>query len=231
MRPWTVEQSLLTEALRRGIGIFACDEPIVISSNKVTLGTDVRGKECVTWVIQKPPDAMGVIGQPGVTTSSWLNTETFMKSWDAILAADSKIWKKDFLVKADPDAVLFPDRLRKHVSSKVGQPVMYLNCNYNGQPKLFGSLEIYSKEAMDRYRKKKSMCIDGLPWHGWGEDLYMSVCMKDVLGVTGVNDFALVGDHRCVNAPCTDTWRAAFHPFKDVGSYVACWSASTNNWR
>merc|ERR1711972_804269 len=59
----------------------------------------------------------------------------------------------------------------------------------------------------------------------WGEDTYFRKCM-DMLGVGMIADFQLVGDGRCMGAPCTDPWRAAFHPFKDVGGWLWCYNQS-----
>jgi hypothetical protein len=226
MRPNTSEQQLITQQLKKNIGIFACDDYIVVSSAKVKLGTDFYGEDVVTWMNPPPSNQIGDLNQQGVTTNSWLNTITFMVAFDTIMSdSEGRVWEKDFVAKVDPDAVFFPDRLRNHVKAHVGQPVFYLNCQNAGQGKLYGALEIYSKQAMMRYHKDSHRCKTELQWQGWGEDLFFSRCMQ-MLGVQGVADFNLVGDDRCMRAPCTDSWRAAFHPFKDFGSWIQCWHAS-----
>ncbi|CAK0900519.1 unnamed protein product [Prorocentrum cordatum] len=44
----------------------------------------------------------------------------------------------------------------------------------------------------------------------------------DHIHVTRVNDFELVGDNSCTGAVCSDSMSAAFHPFKDVKTWVDC---------
>jgi hypothetical protein len=223
-----VEQELITEQLRTRASIFACDETVVVSSESLNLGKNQYGQDVWTWKNPPPSNAVGNLSKQGVTTNSWLNTMTFMLAFDTIMNdKEGRIWKRDFLVKVDPDAVFFPDRLRKHVMAKAGQAVYYLNCAQGGGNKLYGALEVYSKEAMEMYRNGNGLCKTRLQWHGWGEDLFMSQCMK-MLGVEGVADLTLVGDERCMRASCYDQWRAAFHPYKDVGSWMWCWRASTH---
>jgi hypothetical protein len=227
MRPNTPEQDLVTEQLKRNIGIFACDDAIVVSSAKVRIGTNAYGEEVTTWKNPPPSNRIGNLNQAGVTTNSWLNTVTFMVAFDTIMAdSEGRLWKKDFLAKVDPDAVFFPHRLREHVKAQVGQPAFYLNCLDGGQGKLYGALEVFSKQAMKIYQDHSHRCKSELHWKGWGEDLFISKCMQ-MLGVQGVADFTLVGDGRCMHAACTDPWRAAFHPFKDIGSWMWCWHQSS----
>jgi hypothetical protein len=225
MRPYTGEEWLLRDHLKGNVGIFACDDTIVISSMLVNLGQDAYGNNVTTWVNPPTSNAMGNLAQPGVTTNSWLNTLTFMVAFETILNdADGRIWRTDFFAKVDPDAVFFPDRLRNHVKAHVGQPVFYINCVPD---KLYGALEVYSKEAMGLYKNNLWRCKNGMGWQGWGEDTYFSSCMR-MLGVQPIYDFTLVGDNRCMAAPCSDPWRAAFHPFKDKSSWWGCWHASTH---
>jgi hypothetical protein len=228
MRPDTPEQELVIEQLKRGVGIFACDESIVISSKTVNLGRNSYGDDVITWANPPPSNQIGDLSDQGVTTNSWLNTVTFIVAFDTILSdSQGRVWQKDFLVKVDPDAVFFPDRLRGHVKAQVGKPVFYHNCLVGGQGKLYGALEVFSKQAMETYHRENHRCKSELHWKGWGEDLFMSKCML-LLGAQGIDDFTLVGDARCMHAPCTDTWRAAFHPFKDLSSWLWCYHQSDN---
>merc|ERR1712228_1044623 len=99
----------------------------------------------------------------------------FMVAFDTILKDTvGRVWKNDFLVKVDPDAVYFPDRMRQHVKAHVGQAVFFQNCLNGGVAKLYGALEVYSKEAMQMYEPGQGSCRNKLNWHGWGEDMYMS---------------------------------------------------------
>lgn len=210
--------------LKHRIGIFGCDETIVISSINVSLGKNWKGDEVVTWVNPVSNVGMGNLAAPGVTTNSWLNTQIFITAFATILAdTEKRVWHNDWLIKADPDAVFFSSRMRVHLKKHNGHAAYLVNCNSGGW-KLYGSIEAFSKQAMGRYNDHAKKCLR-LPWHGWGEDSYMQHCM-DMLQVRAIPDFALVGDARCSYAPCSDQWRAAFHPFKDVGGYMNCYKSS-----
>jgi hypothetical protein len=228
MRRWTPEEGIIKTQLRNGIGIFACDDTVVISTDRVLLGNDKRGKPVYAWSNPAPPNVMGSLDK-GATTSSWLNTQVFMEAFHT-LVTDSKgrIWHHDWLIKADPDAVIFPDRLKWRLFAHTGQATYLVNCQTETW-RLFGAVEAFTKEAMTRYRQNEGKCKN-LPWHGWGEDTYMQKCM-DSLGVPAFPDFTLVGDSRCSYAPCSDHSRPSFHPFKDVGSWMSCWHQSTSPWR
>jgi hypothetical protein len=233
MRHNTPEETLIKMQLKHSISIFACDETVVISADKVKLGTDRIGKDVWTWKNPAPSGEVGNLAAPGVTTNSWLNTQVFITAFSTLMS-DSKerLWQYEWLVKADPDAVFFPDRIRNHLRDHTGQATYFVNCNMGGW-KLFGSIEAFSKEAMRRYQDGQGTCST-LDWHGWGEDSYMQHCM-DALGVPATPDFNLVGDSRCSWAACSDKLRVAFHPFKDLNSWANCWRQSTglplDEWR
>lgn len=217
------ERELIGQQWEKRMSIFACDDFAVIAQKQLSLGKDECGNDIMTWVNDLPSVPMGKIGQPGVTTSSYLNTQTFLIAWDTLMNS-GKLWDRDFVVKVDPDCVFFPDRLREHTLAYKGQNVFFLNCGMNGG-KLFGALEVISVPAMRIYQGQVSTCQSKLPWKGWGEDLYMEQCLK-MIQVTAASDFNLVGDNRCRGAPCSDTSRVAYHPFKDTAAYETCYEQS-----
>jgi hypothetical protein len=221
----TPEEDLIKVQLRNSIGIFACDETIAMAAKKVYLGKDRENNDFMTMDIPSPDATMGDLSQPGVTTNSWLNTQVFISALHKITYdVNQRVWNNDWLIKADPDAVLFPDRLRVHLLPHTGAAQYIVNCNFGGV-KLFGAVEAYTKQAIGRYKDNFQKC-NKMPWHGWGEDSFMQNCM-DSLGVHAVQDFKVVGDARCTYAPCSDTARAAYHPFKDVQGWLGCYKEST----
>lgn len=224
MQPRGPENSLVVGQLSNNASIFACNEYTVVSPERMLLGMDECGAEVWTLVNPAPVDHLGHIGlEPGVTTNSFLNALTFIHAWNLLTAGD-KLWRNDWTVKADPDAVFFPDRLRGHVRAHTGRATYLLNCYWANAAKLFGALEVFSKQAMQLYQAGQSRCRT-LKWHGWGEDLYIQKCME-LLGAEAFNDFDLVGDNRCKAAACTDDRVVAYHPFKDPASYWACYAQS-----
>jgi len=213
----------MKDQLRKRAGIFSCNDFAVISDHNESLGWGNKGcGKVYTWVNRVSPVALGVYGQPGVTTSSWLNTQVFILAWDTLMGS-GKLWKHDWVIKVDPDAVFLADRLRGRLATMGGGSRYLLNCNYNG-PKIFGALEVFSTPAIADYHARADQCKN-LPWHGWGEDSYMEKCMQS-LGALGIQDFSLVGDERCGFAPCSDGSRVAFHAFKSVPAWDGCWNTA-----
>jgi len=228
MQPHGPEVKLMKSQFARRAGIFGCNDQVVFChGGNVTLGALDNG---VFKTLHIPKVAMkkGNVAIPGQMTNSWLNVELFTKVFDAMLH-DGRFWMYDWVVKVDPDAVFFPDRLRKHVeplTSHKGPGTVYIrNCGVNPWIHLMGAIEVFSKPAMQKYFDEKWKCESQLSWGGWGEDYYMEHCMNH-LGIEYVNDYKLLGQAGCEFAPCTDSWRAAFHPFKDPDSWWQCWERS-----
>uniref|UniRef100_A0A7S4W758 Apple domain-containing protein n=1 Tax=Alexandrium monilatum TaxID=311494 RepID=A0A7S4W758_9DINO len=215
------EVALVQSQLAKRASIFSCNDFAVISVANMSLGKDSCGKDVWTWYnpsLRSVP--MGTLDfSHGVTTNSWLNTGTFINAWDMLMKSPN-IWHHAWILKADPDAVLLADRVRQHMAPHSG-PSYVLNCNFEGQMKIFGAVEVFSVPAISAYKQRPWLCKN-LPWHGWGEDMYMQKCME-ALGIPSVVDLNLVGDARCQYRPCQDGGVAAFHPFKDVGGYWNCW--------
>jgi len=220
------EERLLKTQLMKRCSIFQCEESAILSSERYKLGSAEWG-DVWTWKTNAAAVVKGKYGKHGQKTDSFLNTPQFILAWD-VLIESKRIWNFDFIVKVDPDAVFLADRLRKEVKAYSGQAVYFTNCGkWASGNKLYGSLEVFSKEAIHAYSEKVDDC-KALPWKGkWGEDYYMQQCMDKVLKVRAVHSDNLVADKRCVWAKCTDWRKVAFHPFKEVVTYFDCWGQAT----
>jgi len=217
--------------IQKQIGIAACERFVVLSGERIYLGQGHKwdngtAVDVWSWVNPAKPVAMGNL-QAGDDTNSFKNTEIFINAW-RILISSKALEGTDWAVKADPDAVFFPERLRKHVKkfswgTQTKTPMYFKNCNFHGA-KLYGALEVFNAAAMKELSKRMSECLQ-LPWRGWGEDEFIDKCMER-LGAQAKNDFTLVGDHRCMSAECEDTWRASFHDYKSELTYLDCWNRS-----
>jgi len=229
MKPGGPEQTLIEFQLKKRASIFACEDFAVISSKKVNIGKGDLG-DVITWYNPTPTATIGQLGANGVTTNSFLNTEVFIIAWTTLLKSE-QLEGHDFVVKADPDAVFFPDRLVGHVQAYKGQKVYFPNCNLfqdapPAGPKLYGALEVFSKQAIDLMKGAGAeRCKNEMNWHGWGEDYFMQSCMM-LLGAQGIADYNLVGDHRCIPAGCEDYHRVAFHDFKDPKKWNECFETA-----
>jgi len=231
MRTGGYEVPLVRAQHANRVGIFDCDEYAVYSNGGV-----MQIENLITIPLPAPSVKKGNFNVPGTTTDSWLNTLIFMEAW-AMIVEDGTWWNHEWTVKVDPDAVFFPDRLRELLliaTPDPGEKPRYVgNCDrsWHSEPatlKLFGSLEIYSRDAVGSYKAFGARCKSELNWKGWGEDFYMQRCME-MLGALPVNGTSLLADKRCKPAPCTDSTKVAFHDFKDVQSYFDCWGQSRIN--
>lgn len=229
MTPGGYETGLVATQYRKRASIFNCDGFAVLSA--------ADGAEIGPLDVIKIPDTdggseKGVFDNGRVTTNSFLNSQVFVQAWGVVLG-QTRAASMDWVAKVDPDAVFFPERLRRRVAEHMaggGETVFYVNCNKAFGPddepiKLYGSLEVFSQGAMRAFQEQKHRCEDELDWHGWGEDYYMSHCM-DLIGVARVEDFDSFSDKRCNSASCDDATKVSFHDFKDEGSWFSCWEAS-----
>eukprot|EP00413_Alexandrium_margalefii_P005296 CAMPEP_0204522868 /NCGR_PEP_ID=MMETSP0661-20131031/6550_1 /ASSEMBLY_ACC=CAM_ASM_000606 /TAXON_ID=109239 /ORGANISM="Alexandrium margalefi, Strain AMGDE01CS-322" /LENGTH=133 /DNA_ID=CAMNT_0051528557 /DNA_START=55 /DNA_END=452 /DNA_ORIENTATION=+ len=132
-----------------------------------------------------------------------------MHLWEAIKINGH--WEKhDWTVKADPDAVVLPSRIRTHLAKATGPNNYVVNCNkYPGNPAfpmIFGAFEAYSKPSLTTYfNGGDARCKNELHWQPWGEDYFMHHCMKH-LNVQEYDDFGILSDKRCTGANCMDGW-------------------------
>jgi len=226
-RPSGDEFEMVKSQASRRIGIFACSDSAVVSSAKLDLG--VAGK---SYVI----DDMQAVVMPWGAANTWV----FVKAWDAILVGG--LWKKhDWVVKADPDAVLFPDRLLRFLSQVPRDVLIAHNGSRWGRRGLFlqncqvglsmrGSLEVISRLGVETYSEHTLECQAKNNPSGSGEDGYMYACWS-MLGVGKYTLPGLIQDQYCsagstVPPNCQDGWPAAFHPLKHAWNWNNCWQTS-----
>jgi len=228
-RPDGYEPGLVKEQVKRGAGIFACDDFDVFSIHgdvplgRTPAGRDVRTVHCV------PHD----VGRSKDNTAG--NTEIFLNAWDAVKARDS--WGSyGWTIKMDPDAVLVPNRLRVHIMSAgadgMKKGVFFRTCNVHPKnpdyPMMLGALEAISRKALDTFFRDGDQCQHWLPMADYGEDLFITKCLQR-LDVSALDDYSLVGDDRCDRSlACWDHTFAAFHAFKNVVDWVKCWEDTFN---
>merc|ERR1719382_2008803 len=166
MMPKSMEEALIKSQVKKRFGIFACNDYAIISKEKRWIGQDECDEDVWTWKENLPVPKRGhcnaAAGQTTGCTNSFLNAGIFMIAWDSLMSS-GVMWKSDWIVKADPDAVLFVDRLRHHMLGTTGDDAglvqnptfvagnqkFFTTCwyNSNGGGLLYGSLEVFTKQA------------------------------------------------------------------------------------
>jgi len=225
MRTEGYEVTIMQGQLNYSIGIFACDEAAVFSTDGGwTLGEGPDG----------PVKTIGVENAVIKTTMDGTagNAKLFSNMWDKVME-DGRWRNHAWTIKADPDAVLVPERIRWHVSAHTGEKVYVLNCNkVPGSPNfpmMFGSVEIFAFGAMDTYFTGRDACKQSMgQWlESWGEDYYMGKCM-DLIKVGRISDFGVVGDSVCTGVDCNNPGVGGFHAFKSWSAWSLCHQQTVN---
>jgi len=207
----TYEGDIMKNQLNKQIGIFACDLFSLFSSDPEKVLGDSRDGE-LSWEHFDPaPVGVSTDGTAG-------NTGLFMNVWEAVRYG-GKYNLCDWTLKADPDAVVMPDRMRVHIQH-MPQGSFLNNCPKFSDSPLFGSVEVISRGALDKYYANEVMCRS-MPWGGWGEDKWITKCLSSE-GAQSQMDAGMVGDALCMGQNCGDG-KAAYHPLKSVGVWMSCW--------
>lgn len=220
------EPALVQAQFNEKASIFACDEFAVFREGAAAH----LGNGFFTSTIPPLAGTTGKYGTPGQTTNSWLNAGTFMQVWDAV-NSDGRFRRYDWTVKVDPDTVFLANRLRRVLAphttrnpnnSPQGHGFYLRNCARYPDIQMLGSFEVFSQKAVETYLSGKLRCVQKLHWQGWGEDYFVQHCL-DMLGVSHIEIFNILGDANCAAAACSDASQVALHPYKVVGDYLKCW--------
>jgi hypothetical protein len=233
---------LLRTNLFLGSSIFGCEAYRVYS-------------DVATWISPDQVNTVQVFDPTGNDfhfekrkhMGTWVNAGIFIQVWKAI--QKEGIWKsKDYTVKADPETVFLPMRLRaKLENQKVTDNGIYFeNCPYVAYG-FFGALEVISQTAVSKYLDNLDDCKSSLNWKGheklygnqaWGEDLFAQKCM-DMHGVDKIEGYDLMVDGNCeAHRPesekknkkwkpdCASTQTPALHRFAKSQEYFDCLKAT-----
>jgi len=204
-------------------GIFGCDETAVFCTGPLTVGEGHEAVDAIRF-------ADAPVGRSRDGTAG--NALLFMHVWDAV-SREGRWMSSDWTVKADPDAVILPDRLRDHLRPHGAKSTFMRNCNAvpssPDYPEMYGALEAISRKALGTYLAQKARCDAGLDWASLGEDVYLQKCLI-YLGIPGDVDLKIVGDNLCTGATCYDSAVAGFHPFKTREDWKGCWGSALGLW-
>lgn len=220
------EVSLAKAQLLYHASIFECNKFDVFSLTKELLGDGPDG-EVYTTIVPGPGAVVKQISRDGAPpTRVIVNAPLFSRIWDQVNKLE-RFFDADWIVKADADAVFLPERLRPHLAWKnINRDalVWFKNCQATSWSTLQGPLEVFSHGAIDSFFKNKWKCSMDESTNG-AEDWFMAHCLE-AQGIQGTVDTELLNDNYCHNdiQVCDCSWgdRSAYHPCKDVPSYLNC---------
>jgi hypothetical protein len=235
MQPATHEESLILWQANEGASIFACDEAAVYSN---------VSRELMPGLMTTKIDTTQKRGKAGEFVE---NARIFFDVWDAVVA-NGRYKKHDWTVKVDPDCVFFPHRIHDELNSRLEDgrrdAGVYIS---SGKP-----LEVLSVAAVDAWGEgwqtcanvfigmcdrehkldshvENSLCERGARW----ELTFLNQCLQNVLYSRRVDRFDLLLDERTTTGEtrsplrngfeCNNERAAAFHPYKSVSKYEACY--------
>jgi len=227
IQPTGYEPDLIKKVYQSRVGLFHCDGYAIYSNTALSLGPGLS-----TIVIE----GLDLKADYGGEFHTALNNDIFLAVWRKVIV-DKAFENYAWSIKVDADCVIFPSRIKKHLAGHVANAEgsntgLYIN---NCQFGLHGPLEVLSRKAvevwgtgMDRCVKHFNKVCNG--FCGWGEDMFLDQCLWKVLGVKRDDDDELLVEDHCAPPPdwasCKDGAHAAFHPFKSVDSWVACYQGA-----
>lgn len=228
MQRGSYEEELLRFQYAENASIFVCDAWAVYSNRTIRAGH--HGQPFPTTAV-----GANLSVDMGGAYNTALNSLVFIAVWRKVIE-ERRHHKHDWLVKVDPDAVFFSDRLREVLVDHKG--VGYVsNCKYG----LHGPIEVLSRAAVhtlekdyerSRHGSRPERCVRGVDITVWGEDYFLDQCLKGVHGVSHSLDDRLMCESHC---DCPDwywckhaTKWVTFHPFKRVDWYRQCMANALN---
>lgn len=219
------ERSLIEWQFEKKISIFACDGYEVYSSEEINI-TD----ELVTAKVDSDLKC-----EKGGEFGTALNTDIFFEVWKKVVN-DADYADFDWTVKADPDAVFFPERLKtvlmQHPVAEGG--VYLVNCPRG----LHGPVEVLSREAVEKLFYGWEQCKEHFLQlcNGdcqWGEDMFADQCLNTVLNVRCEHDDRILIEDACdppagwLDCPPSLGGVVSLHPFKTPERYEECMTHSS----
>jgi len=220
--PRGTESILLAKQHAAQVGIFACEEHLVVTNEtslRAQFAPDSRSKTLRLSIINEP-----LFTPIGGKYNTALHTPIFIKAWHAVFK-DAKYEDHEWTLKLDPDAVFVPHRVRlllvRHQCGGHACSPRYIS---NFGKDLHGPVEVLNKQAMQVYALGKDRCKSNLDYSDKNEDGFLRLCL-DLLGIIHDAEPTLLSDWHTVDGAepsACDTVHAVFHPFKEWEFYHTC---------
>jgi len=163
-------------------------------------------------------------GGPEGMPPTALNAPIFEKVWETVIQ-DGHFRAYDWIVKADPDTMFIPDRIRQIIRAlpedvPLDSGVLLKNCKLG----LHGPIEVLSRRALEIYSGGNQGCD-----RPGQEDVFIESCLTS-LGVYEHMQENVLAEGDCIRGDFypNPTWyfcnsnHASFHPLKSVDQWRDC---------
>jgi len=219
-------KELLKHQSSKMLGVFGCDDYLVISSEETDLQ---HGHKTV-------PISHDLLAH---RKGMFKNKDLFLLVWKQV-KLNGKYKDVDWIVKVDPDTVLLPNRLRERLAGKSHaqkRATFYANCaaEVDVQAKehkhfMYGPLEVFSHAAILAYFDGEEKCKNEVEN---GQDMWEERYMTHCLLLLGADmnphlSLNLLKDPHCDNSDaepdCTSGAAAFHHDFTSPDAYDKCWA-------
>lgn len=232
MRSWGHELALMKQQRNKSVGIFGCDEAMVLSEKEVVLSDE-------------PLQTTVVISHHLMSKGAGLfeNHELFLMVWKQV-ERDGRWSTSDWTLKIDPDAVFLPQRLRVRLgggSHSRTHATFYANCAgrtdiqiQDRDQFMYGPIELFSQAAVKTLfgglgRCRQELKEGEMRW----EERFITKCLEK-LGVP-LNPYMnlnLLSDPHCSDGgsenktPACSSNAVCFHQLKTPEDYLTCLETS-----
>mmetsp|Transcript_115650 Transcript_115650/g.338265 ORF Transcript_115650/g.338265 Transcript_115650/m.338265 type:complete len:298 (-) Transcript_115650:40-933(-) len=161
---------------------------------------------------------VGMEGYPAENpkTFSASNTPIFKQAWRALFATGARK-RYDWVVKVDPDTILFPDRLRTILRGYHPEEMAVLFDGGDLCKTGMGGIVVLSRTVVDVFEKFADFFLN-VPVQR--EDGLLSAITDKMLHAKVIKEPNLVLNP--VLHGCHASWKAAYHPFKAVWFAKQC---------
>mmetsp|Transcript_4323 Transcript_4323/g.7590 ORF Transcript_4323/g.7590 Transcript_4323/m.7590 type:complete len:715 (-) Transcript_4323:70-2214(-) len=222
IQPTGQEPELVKWQRLRGLGIFACDDWMLISNKTAR---QVLGGQAWNTAInelvgdvsaQRTFDEIG-----GTLVSVMANSEIYLKAWQEVFA-DGRYRQHDWTLKLDVDVAIVPHRLRdvlhRHCLQEEESCKAKVLMNFGGD--LRGPVEALTLEAVESLEQGLEECGSSIN-KGQSEFQFLDACTSK-LGIVRERDSNLLSDEHKSDPRLCDSIHGAFAPFPAVKDYEYC---------
>jgi len=217
------EPELLKWQRLRGLGIFGCDDWMLISNRSAKTVLGGQSWNTVIHEIEEDLTAPRTFNEIGGTlVMEAANAGIYEKAWRAVFA-DARYRQHDWTVQLKPQTVIVPHRFRdvlhRHCLKEEESCQAKVLADFGGDMR--DPVEALTRKAAVVFSEGIDQCTSDPSYRGQSDFQFLEMCSSK-LNIPQERDSNLLSDnHKAEYRPC-DTVHGSFSPFADVKGYDYC---------